>query len=118
MFRQCLRVPWQTFALGRPEYFHHRGKRTMLRLIVGIASAFALLTSATVLAQSPTSAETPPAPAAQPNDYSKPESWLCRGSTKDSCDVDLTTTIVAPSGKFKKESFKAAKSPPIDCFYV
>jgi hypothetical protein len=40
----------------------------MLRLIAGFASAFALLSSATVLAQSPTSTETPPAPAAQPND--------------------------------------------------
>jgi hypothetical protein len=118
MVGQCARVPWQTFALGPPEQFFILGGSTMLRLIAGLASAFALLSSATVLAQSPTSAETPPAPAAQPNDYSKTESWLCRGGTKDSCDVDLTTTIVAPSGKFKKESFKAAKNPPIDCFIL
>ena len=59
-----------------------------------------------------------PAPAAQPNDYSKPETWLCRPGSKDSCAVDLSTTIVAPSGKFKKESFKAARNAPIDCFYV
>ncbi len=25
MFDQRVRVPWQTFALGQPEYFHHRG---------------------------------------------------------------------------------------------
>ncbi|MGH8238992.1 MAG: DUF3089 domain-containing protein [Steroidobacteraceae bacterium] len=90
----------------------------MLRLIAAFASAFALLSSATVLAQSPAAAETPAAAAAQPNDYSKPATWLCRPDTKDSCAVDLSTTIVAPSGKFKKESFKAARNASIDCFYV
>src|SRR6185436_19688632 len=90
----------------------------MLRLIAGFASAFALLSSATVLAQSPATSEAPAAPAAQPNDYSKPETWLCRPGRKDSCAVDLTTTIVAANGKFKKESFKAAKNAPVDCFYV
>jgi hypothetical protein len=91
----------------------------MLRFIAGCASAFALLSSATVLAQSPATSETPAAaPAAQPNDYGKGESWLCTPAGKDSCATDLDATIVAPSGKFKKESFKAAKNPPIDCFYV
>jgi hypothetical protein len=90
----------------------------MLRLIAGFASAFALLSSATVLAQSPATSETPAAPAAQPNDYRKAESWLCRANAKDSCNVDLATTIVAPSGKFTKEKFKPAKDAPIDCFYV
>jgi Protein of unknown function (DUF3089) len=91
----------------------------MLRFIAGFASAFALLSSATVLAQSPATSEAPAAPAAQPNDYSKPEFWLCRGGAKDgACAVDLSTTIVAPSGKFTKEKFKAAKDAPIDCFYV
>ena len=117
MVGQRARTPWQTFALGPPEHFLIGGS-TMLRLIAGFASAFALLTSATVLAQSPTSAETPPAPAAQPNDYSKPETWLCRPGQKDSCTVDLSTTVVAPTGKFKKESFKAARNASIDCFYV
>ena len=91
----------------------------MLRLIAGFASAFALLSSATVLAQSPATSEAPAAPAVQANDYSKPEFWLCRGGAKDgACAVDLSTTIVAPSGKFTKEKFKAPKDAPIDCFYV
>jgi hypothetical protein len=92
----------------------------MLRFIAGIASAVALLSSASTVAQSPASADSPPAaaPAAQPNDYSNPDSWLCRPGRKDSCAVDLSTTIVAANGKFKKESFKAARNPPIDCFYV
>jgi hypothetical protein len=94
----------------------------MLRFIAGFASAFALLSSATTLAQSPSpaSSDSPPAaaPAAQPNDYSKPDTWLCRPGRKDSCAVDLSTTIVAANGKLKKESFKTARNPPIDCFYV
>jgi len=91
----------------------------MLRLIAGFASAFALLSSATTLAQSPPADSAPAAaPAAQPNDYSKPETWLCRPGRKDSCAVDLSTTIVAANGKMKKESFKAARNPPVDCFYV
>lgn len=90
----------------------------MLRLIAGFASAFALLSSAVVLAQSPATSEAPPASAAQPNDYSKPETWLCRPNRKDSCAVDLSTTIVKANGKFKNESFKAARKAPIDCFYV
>jgi Protein of unknown function (DUF3089) len=92
----------------------------MLRFIAGFASACALLSSATTLAQSPAPSESLPAaaPAAQPNDYSNADSWLCRPGRKDSCAVDLSTTIVAANGKFKKESFKAARNPPIDCFYV
>lgn len=94
----------------------------MLRFIASFASAFALLSSAVTLAQSPPSAPAaepaPAAPAAQPNDYSKPETWLCRPGQKDSCAVDLSTTIVARNGKFKKESFKAARNAPVDCFYV
>lgn len=111
--------PWQTSALGLPETFLSSGERTMLRLIAGFASAFALLSSATALAQSPP-ADSPPAaaPAAQPNDYSKPDTWLCRPNQRDSCAVDLSTTVVAANGKFKKESFKAARNPPVDCFYV
>jgi hypothetical protein len=90
----------------------------MLRFIVSIASACALVSSAAVLAQSPQTPETPAAPSAQPNDYSKPDTWLCRPGRKDSCDVDLSTTVIGANGKFKKESFKQARNAPIDCFYV
>src|SRR4051794_27512206 len=106
------------FRARTTRIFSSSGDRTMLRFIVGFASAFVLLSSTTVLAQSPATSEAPAAPAAQPNDYSKPETWLCRPNRKDSCAVDLSTTIVAANGKFKKESFKAAKNAPIDCFYV
>lgn len=60
-----------------------------------------------------------PAPAAQPrNDYSKPESWLCRPERKDSCAVDLSTTIIAADGALTRENFTANPDAPIDCFYV
>ena len=93
----------------------------MFRFTATVASALASLLSVSAFAQSTPSAPAPAAaaaPAAQPNDYSKPETWLCRPGGKDSCAVDLSTTIVAANGKMKKESFKAARNAPVDCFYV
>src|SRR5690348_7220746 len=55
---------------------------------------------------------------AQPNDYSKPESWLCRPGQHDACDVDNTTTVIAPDGKMTRETWKADPNAPVDCFYV
>jgi hypothetical protein len=89
----------------------------MFRFVTLLASAVASLISLSALAQSAPSA-TPATPAAQPNDYSKPDTWLCRPGGKDSCAIDLSTTIVAANGKLKKESFKAARNAPVDCFYV
>src|SRR5688572_25489844 len=54
----------------------------------------------------------------QANDYSRPETWLCRPGRADACAVDLTTTVVAKDGKLKRESWKADARAPIDCFYV
>ena len=51
-------------------------------------------------------------------DYSKDETWLCRPGRKDSCTVDLSTTVVAADGKLSRETFKADPQAPIDCFYV
>ena len=77
-------------------------------------AACGLLLGATALAQS-----SPPEAAPQAaNDYSKPETWLCRPGRKDSCAVDLSTTIVAADGKLTQEPFKANPNAPIDCFYV
>src|SRR5690349_8589406 len=55
---------------------------------------------------------------AQPNDYSKPASWLCRPGQHDACDIDLTTTIIAPDGKLTRETTAADPKAAIDCFYV
>lgn len=53
-----------------------------------------------------------------PNDYGKPESWLCLPGRDDACAVDQTTTIVQADGKTSVETFKAAAAPAYDCFYV
>lgn len=59
-----------------------------------------------------------PAGKAASNDYSKPDTWLCRPDRQDACTVDLTTTIVAADGKLVREDYKANPKAPIDCFYV
>jgi hypothetical protein len=83
----------------------------MLKLFVGAAATVGLCLAGTASAQ-------------QPNDYSDARSWLCRpgrpaGSlNKDACDVDQTTTVVAASGTFTRETWAADSNAPIDCFYV
>lgn len=52
------------------------------------------------------------------NDYSQPDSWLCRPGREDACKVDLTTTIIDATGKFKRETWSPDPNAPIDCFYV
>jgi hypothetical protein len=54
----------------------------------------------------------------QPNDYGDAESWLCRPGRHDACDVDLTTTVIAPGGKLSRETWTADHNAPVDCFYV
>ena len=55
---------------------------------------------------------------AQSNDYSKPETWLCRPGQHDACETDLTTTVVAADGTLSREAWAADANAPIDCFYV
>ena len=79
-----------------------------LHRLLMLAPAFALVSS-------PAFAQT----AAPKNDYSKPDTWLCRpGATQNACAVDLTTTVVTEDGRLTAEKFAAAASPAIDCFYV
>ena len=78
---------------------------------------------ATVLAAGLAAAQnqtTPATTAAAPakNDYSKAESWLCRPGRQDACAIDLTTTVIAASGKLTTEKWAANPKAPIDCFYV
>ena len=64
-------------------------------------------------------AETPSPPTpATPNDYARPENWLCLPGHNAACDVPLDTTVVAGSGATKVEKFARARAPSIDCFYV
>lgn len=53
------------------------------------------------------------------NDYSQPETWLCRpGRSDDACAVDQSTTIVTAEGQLRREDWKPNPAAPIDCFYV
>jgi hypothetical protein len=51
-------------------------------------------------------------------DYNDGSNWLCRPGRKDSCAVDLTTTVVAANGKLKVEKWHGDPKAKIDCFYV
>ncbi len=60
----------------------------------------------------------PAKPAPAKNDYSNPDSWLCRPGRQDACTIDLSTTVVAANGKLTRENFAANPKAPFDCFYV
>ena len=51
-------------------------------------------------------------------DYANPDVWLCRPGRQDACSQPQDATIIAADGKMTRESYKPAKNPPIDCFYV
>ena len=56
--------------------------------------------------------------ATTPNDYSKPEAWLCWPGRADACAIDNTTTVVKADGSMSRETWKADPKAPVDCFYV
>jgi len=58
------------------------------------------------------------APPPAPNDYTKPENWLCLPGRQDACTIDLTTTLIAADGTLTTEQWHAAADPKVDCFYV
>ncbi len=75
-----------------------------------------LIITGSSLAQ--TTTQQPAQPTQPRNDYSKPDSWLCRPGRQDPCTVDLTATVVAANGKLSRETFTPNSNAPIDCFYV
>lgn len=77
-----------------------------------------LALGAAVLLPAAACAQAPPGPPT-PNDYSKPETWLCLPGRADPCSTqDLTTTVIAADGTTMVEPFAPAKDLAIDCFYV
>lgn len=83
----------------------------MTKILAAMALTASLALANGALAQAP-------AATAAPNDYGKPESWLCLPGRQDACAVDQTTTVVQADGKTSIETFKAAANPDFDCFYV
>jgi pimeloyl-ACP methyl ester carboxylesterase len=53
-----------------------------------------------------------------PNDYSKPETWLCRPGVTGACTSDQRATEIAADGSLKPVPFERPANPPFDCFYV
>jgi hypothetical protein len=83
-----------------------KASRDMLRITLA-----ALAASAGVAA-----AETPPAP---PNDYTRPETWLCRpDKAADPCREDAAVTVIAADGTRTIEHLRPDPAARIDCFYV
>lgn len=87
-------------------------RRTIFVLVLLGLTAGSLLIDAQTAAPAAS-----PAPAAR-NDYSNPDFWLCRPGRQDACAIDLTTTVISPDGKLKRENWAANPKAPIDCFYV
>ena len=56
--------------------------------------------------------------SAPKNDYTKPETWLCRPGAQDACAVDLSASVITAQGQITRESFARHSNPAIDCFYV
>jgi hypothetical protein len=97
--------------------FRYRIIYRIVALAVSILIMFGLALAQTAAAQSQDQSK-PTTSAPARNDYGNPDFWLCRPDRKDACAVDLSTTVVAASGKLTRENWSANPKAPIDCFYV
>ena len=59
------------------------------------------------------SAQTP-----APNDYRRPETWLCRPGRTDACSGNMAAAVVGADGTVKADRPLPASQPRADCFYV
>ena len=79
----------------------------------GLVLALAL--TAGLGATAAANADEAPAPK---NDYSRADNWLCLPGHEDACSANQDATVVKANGTLKPEKFRAAKNPPVDCFYI
>ncbi|GAB5348399.1 DUF3089 domain-containing protein [Alteriqipengyuania sp. 357] len=65
-------------------------------------------------------AEAPTSAAVERADglYSDTDKWLCLPGREDTCDQDLTTTVVAADGTMTIEPFEPPADAAVDCFYI
>lgn len=84
----------------------------MSRITLAAAAAGLLFSSFAV----PAAAQAPA--AAEHNDYSKSQNWLCWPGRADACAIDNTATVIQADGSMAKETWKPDPAAPIDCFYV
>lgn len=91
----------------------------MLRsIVIALVLAACLASAERVTAQSTNQPAAAGSSSAVSNDYNDGKTWLCRPGRQDACAVDLTTTVVAASGKMTVEKWSPKPDAPIDCFYV
>ncbi len=86
----------------------------------GPAALFVLLLASVGHPATPPTAgpATNPYPGYRSEIYADPAHWLCRPDEADVCDHDLDATIVRASGETRRERWRPAEQPKIDCFYV
>ncbi len=86
---------------------------------IAIALAVAIGLAGAAQAQTSSQPAQPAAPEpATPNDYTDPGTWLCRPGREDACTSNLDSTVIRADGHMTLRRYQAAKTPPIDCFYV
>lgn len=93
----------------------------MSKIAITATLIAALAASANAVGQTAPTMPSPSAPVAvstAPNDYANAADWLCLPGVHGACDVDLTTTMIAPDGTTQVEKFVRADNPQVDCFYV
>lgn len=72
-----------------------------------LAVTFAAIATTHVVAQTP-----------RPANYADSNNWLCLPGRADACAVDLSVTSVSNRGSLRRQDFRPASKPKIDCFYV
>lgn len=53
-----------------------------------------------------------------PANYADRNNWLCLPGRADACAVDLSATSVSNRASLRRQDFKPASKPKVDCFYV
>ncbi len=106
-------------TIGREQERHRMTLRFAAQLL-----AAALVGACTTSASDPAplsrngAAVTTPSTGAAAALYSEVDKWLCLPGREDTCDQDLTTTVVAADGTTSRETFDPPSDPPVDCFYI
>ena len=97
----------------------------MIRVIVATLLSVSLCACSSVADEKKAIASTGPSPSSlggaieRTNTlYSDADKWLCLPGRTDTCDQDLTTTVVSADGSMEIETFAPPANPPVDCFYV
>ncbi|AKJ27439.1 DUF3089 domain-containing protein [Caldimonas brevitalea] len=90
----------------------------MTMLKPALAAALAVLTLAACGVSPPRGGASDDAQAPSTSVYSRSESWLCRPGRQDACSGLLDSTTLLPGGTQRRDAWRPATLPPIDCFFI